>query len=30
MRILVAEDDRDIADLIAHYIQKAGWDPHTL
>jgi DNA-binding response OmpR family regulator len=25
MHILVAEDDRDIADLIAHYLQKAGW-----
>jgi DNA-binding response OmpR family regulator len=25
MQILVAEDDRDIADLIAHYFQKAGW-----
>ena len=25
MLILVAEDDRDIADLIAHYLQKAGW-----
>ena len=25
MHILVAEDDRDIADLIAHYFQKAGW-----
>lgn len=25
MQILVAEDDRDIASLIAHYIQKAGW-----
>ena len=24
-RIVVAEDDRDIADLIAHYLQKAGW-----
>ena len=23
MHILVAEDDRDIADLIAHYLQKA-------
>jgi DNA-binding response OmpR family regulator len=23
-RILVVEDDRDIADLIAHYLQKAG------
>jgi DNA-binding response OmpR family regulator len=28
MRILVAEDDRDIAELIAHYARKAGWDPH--
>ena len=25
MHILVAEDDRDIADLISHYLQKAGW-----
>jgi DNA-binding response OmpR family regulator len=25
MTILVAEDDRDIADLIVHYLQKAGW-----
>jgi DNA-binding response OmpR family regulator len=23
-RILVVEDDRDIAELIAHYLQKAG------
>ncbi len=29
MHILVAEDDRDIADLIAHYIRKSGWDPHV-
>jgi two-component system, OmpR family, alkaline phosphatase synthesis response regulator PhoP len=29
MHILVAEDDRDIADLIAHYLQKAGWDVHV-
>ena len=29
MRILVAEDDRDIADLIARYLQKAGWEPHV-
>jgi DNA-binding response OmpR family regulator len=29
MHILVAEDDRDIADLIAHYLQKAGWTPHV-
>jgi two-component system, OmpR family, alkaline phosphatase synthesis response regulator PhoP len=28
MDILVAEDDRDIADLIAHYLQKAGWTAH--
>ena len=23
-RVLVVEDDKDIADLIAHYLQKAG------
>lgn len=28
MKILIAEDDRDIAELIAHYFRKAGWDPH--
>ena len=28
-RIVVAEDDRDIADLIAHYLQKAGWVAHV-
>ena len=28
MQILVAEDDRDIASLIAHYIQKSGWQVH--
>ena len=28
MHILVAEDDRDIAELIAHYLQKSGWEPH--
>jgi DNA-binding response OmpR family regulator len=28
MKILVAEDDRDIADLIAHYFQKQGWTAH--
>jgi DNA-binding response OmpR family regulator len=27
-RILVVEDDRDIADLIVHYIEKAGWQAH--
>ncbi len=29
MQILVAEDDRDIADLIAHYLRKAGWQAHV-
>ena len=29
MHILVAEDDRDIAELIAHYLQKSGWDVHV-
>ena len=29
MRILIAEDDRDIAELIAHYLQKSGWDTHV-
>ena len=28
MKILVAEDDRDIADLIAHYLHKQGWTTH--
>jgi DNA-binding response OmpR family regulator len=28
VHILVAEDDRDIAELIAHYLRKAGWQPH--
>jgi DNA-binding response OmpR family regulator len=30
MHILVAEDDRDIADLIALYLQKAGWTAHIV
>lgn len=30
MRILVAEDDRDIADLIAHYLRKQGWEPYVV
>jgi two-component system alkaline phosphatase synthesis response regulator PhoP len=30
VKILVAEDDRDIADLIAHYIQKQGWQAHVV
>jgi DNA-binding response OmpR family regulator len=29
IRILIAEDDRDIARLIAHYVQKAGWQAHV-
>jgi len=28
MHILVAEDDRDIADLVSHYVSKAGWSAH--
>jgi DNA-binding response OmpR family regulator len=28
IRILIAEDDRDIAQLNAHYLQKAGWVAH--
>jgi len=30
VKILVAEDDRDIADLIAHYIRKQGWQAHVV
>ena len=26
MHILVVEDDRDIADLVTHYLRKAGWE----
>jgi two-component system alkaline phosphatase synthesis response regulator PhoP len=28
MHILVAEDDRDIADLVALYLHKSGWTSH--
>ena len=28
MKVLVAEDDRDIVDLMAHYLRKQGWDAH--
>lgn len=28
MHILVAEDDHDIAELISHYLKKAGWSTH--
>jgi DNA-binding response OmpR family regulator len=27
--ILIAEDDQDIADLIAHYVRHSGWEPHV-
>ncbi|MGE0445331.1 MAG: response regulator transcription factor [Vicinamibacterales bacterium] len=30
MHILVAEDDADIADLIALYVRKAGWTPYVV
>jgi DNA-binding response OmpR family regulator len=30
VNILVAEDDRDIADLIAHYVQRSGWTSHVV
>ena len=30
MTILVAEDDRDIAELIGHYLQRAGWTPQII
>jgi DNA-binding response OmpR family regulator len=30
MHILVAEDDRDIANLIARYLHKAGWTTHVV
>jgi two-component system, OmpR family, alkaline phosphatase synthesis response regulator PhoP len=30
VNILVAEDDRDIAELIAHYVQRSGWTAHTV
>lgn len=30
MRILIAEDDEDIAGLVEHYVRKAGWQPHII
>jgi DNA-binding response OmpR family regulator len=30
VKILVAEDDRDIAALIAHYLHKQGWEAHVV
>ena len=29
MHILIAEDDRDIAELISHYLKKSGWETHV-
>ena len=29
-RVLIVEDDKDIADLIAHYLRKAGHAVETL
>jgi len=29
VNVLIAEDDRDIADLIALYVERAGWRPHV-
>ena len=29
MHILIAEDDLDIAELISHYLTKAGWSVHV-
>ena len=29
MKILVAEDDRDIAELITHYLHKQGWTTYV-
>jgi DNA-binding response OmpR family regulator len=29
VNILIAEDDRDIADLIALYVERAGWRPYV-
>lgn len=28
MHILIAEDDHDIAELIKHYVKRAGWSAH--
>src|SRR5262245_19503870 len=30
MNILIAEDDRDIAELIALYLRKSGWSTHVV
>jgi DNA-binding response OmpR family regulator len=30
VQILIAEDDADIANLIAHYIHKSGWHAHVV
>jgi len=30
VKVLIAEDDRDIADLIALYVGRAGWEAHVV
>jgi two-component system, OmpR family, alkaline phosphatase synthesis response regulator PhoP len=30
LKVLIAEDDRDIADLIALYVGRAGWQAHVV
>jgi DNA-binding response OmpR family regulator len=30
LRILIAEDDRDIAELVAHFLGKSGWSTHVV
>ena len=30
MHVLVAEDDRDIGELVAHYVQREGWTVHLV
>ena len=30
MHILIAEDDRDIAELVAHSVQTSGCEPHLV
>jgi len=30
VQVLIAEDDRDIGDLVAHYVQREGWTAHVV
>jgi DNA-binding response OmpR family regulator len=30
VHVLVAEDDRDIGELVAHYVQREGWSVHVV